>query len=109
MVAPDQTLLQLAEINRATGLAHESLLADVFLIERIPAWHSNHLERLTSQPKRVMLDSGFVGAAVGADRSAVLAEKLGDRLVAAAVLHTGPRRFPLGEGVDAIPISEIWT
>ena len=38
-----------------------------------------------------------------------LKDKLGDRLVAAAVLHTGPRRFELGDGVDAIPISEIWT
>lgn len=183
-VVPDQTVFQLADVNRVTGLAYESLLADLFLIERIPAWHSNRLERLTSQPKRVMLDAGFVGAAVGADRNAVLAdghllgrvletfviselraelsvaqgsprmfhlrdeggrhevdvivefddgriaafeikatsapkrsdakhlfwlkEKLGDRLVVAAVLHTGPRRFELGEGVDAIPISEIW-
>lgn len=184
-VAPDQTVFQLADVNRATGLAYESLLADLFLIERIPAWHSNRLERLTSQPKRVMLDAGFVGAAVGVDRNAVLTdghllgrvletfviselraelavaqgsprmfhlrddggrhevdvivefddghvvaleikatsaptrtdakhlfwlkEKLGDRLVAAALLHTGPMRFGLGDGVDAIPISEIWS
>lgn len=183
-VAPDQTVFQLAGVNRVTGLAYESLLADLFLIERIPAWHSNRLERLTSQPKRVMLDAGFVGAAVGVDRNAVLAdghllgriletfviselraelsvaqgsprlfhlrddggrhevdviiefddgrvvaleikatsaptradakhllwlkEKLGDRLTTAAVLHTGPRRFPLDETVDAVPISEIW-
>jgi len=37
-----------------------------------------------------------------------LKTKLGDRLVAAAVLHTGPRRFALDETEDAIPISEIW-
>ena len=184
-VAPDQTVFQLADVNRVTGLAYESLLADLFIIERIPAWHSNRLERLTSQPKRVMLDAGFVGAAVGVDRNAVLAdgyllgrvletfviaelraelsvaqgsprlfhlrdeggrhevdvivefddgrvaaleikatsaptradakhlywlkEKLGDRLIAAALLHTGPMRFELGDGVDAIPISEIWS
>jgi uncharacterized protein len=37
-----------------------------------------------------------------------LRERLGDRLVASAVLHTGPNRFSLGGGVDAIPIREIW-
>ena len=184
-VATDQTLFQLADVNRRTGLAYEGLLSDLFLVESVPAWHSNRLERLTSQPKRVMLDAGFIGAALGVDRNAVLAdgnllgriletfviaelraelaiaqgsprlfhlrddggrhevdvivefddgrvaaleikatsapkradakhlfwlkEKLGDRLVAAAVLHTGPMRFPLGDGVDAIPISEIWS
>ena len=183
-VVPDQTVFQLADVNRVTGLAYERLLTDIFLIERIPAWHSNRLERLTSQPKRVMLDAGFVGAAGGVDRNAVLAdghllgriletfviselraelaaaqgsprmfhlrdeggrhevdvvvefddgrvvalevkatsapkradakhlfwlrERLGDRLIAAAVLHTGPARFDLGDGVDAIPISETW-
>lgn len=184
-VAPEQTLFQLANVNRRTGLAYESLLSDLFLIERIPAWHSNRLERLTSQPKRVMLDVGLLCAATGVDRQALLAdghllgrvletfviselrgelsvaqgsprlfhlrndggrhevdvivefddgrvvaleikatsaptradarhlywlrEQLGDRLIASAVLHTGPKRFPLGDGVEAIPISEIWS
>jgi uncharacterized protein len=37
-----------------------------------------------------------------------LRKRLGDELVAAAVLHTGPMRYSLGDGIEAIPISEIW-
>ena len=38
-----------------------------------------------------------------------LRDQLGSRLVAAAVLHTGPRRFRLTEGIEAIPISALWS
>lgn len=37
-----------------------------------------------------------------------LREALGDRFVAGAVLHTGPRSFGLTEHVAALPISSIW-
>jgi predicted AAA+ superfamily ATPase len=183
-VNPDQTVNELAGVRRSTGAAYERLLADLFLIERLPAWHTNRLERLTSLPKRVFIDSGLMAAALGVDRTAVLRdgnllgrlletfvigelraelavaegsprlyhlreeggrhevdviveyaggevaaleikataaptaadakhlywlrERLGDRVVAAALLHTGPARFSLGNGVDAIPIREIW-
>lgn len=37
-----------------------------------------------------------------------LREQLGDRFAAGAVLHTGPRAFPLAERVYAVPIAAIW-
>lgn len=94
---PDQTVFQLADVNRVTGLAYESLLADDVIVEfddgRVVALEI----KATSAPKRA-----------DAKHLYWLKEKLGDRLVVAAVLHTGPMRFELGDGVDAIPISEIW-
>lgn len=38
-----------------------------------------------------------------------LAEKLGSAFRAGAVLHTGPRPFPLGERIVALPICSMWT
>lgn len=37
-----------------------------------------------------------------------LRDQLGDRFVAGAVLHTGPRPFQLGERIYALPIASIW-
>lgn len=38
-----------------------------------------------------------------------LRDRLGERWVAGAVLHTGPRRFRLAERIDAVPISALWS
>jgi uncharacterized protein len=37
-----------------------------------------------------------------------LRDELGDRFVAGVVLHTGPRVFPLADGITAAPISVLW-
>ncbi|MGA9284403.1 MAG: DUF4143 domain-containing protein [Solirubrobacteraceae bacterium] len=37
-----------------------------------------------------------------------LRERLGDRFLAGAVLHTGPRPFPLSERIFALPIASLW-
>lgn len=37
-----------------------------------------------------------------------LRDQLGDRFLAGAVLHTGPRVFRLGERVFAVPIAALW-
>ena len=35
-------------------------------------------------------------------------DRLGDRFVAGAVLHTGPRQYSLGPRLVALPIASIW-
>jgi predicted AAA+ superfamily ATPase len=37
-----------------------------------------------------------------------LKERLGDQVVAAVLLHTGPQAFTLANGIRALPISCIW-
>lgn len=36
-------------------------------------------------------------------------DELGDRFLGGAVLHTGPRAFPLGSGITAAPIATLWS
>ena len=38
-----------------------------------------------------------------------LRDKLGDRFKAGVVLHTGPARIPLGDRIEALPISTLWS
>src|SRR5690606_3616005 len=38
-----------------------------------------------------------------------LEERVGDRLAAAVVIHTGPRLFQLSERVLAVPVASLWT
>jgi predicted AAA+ superfamily ATPase len=38
-----------------------------------------------------------------------LRDELGETFVRGVVLHTGPRTFSLGERIDAVPISALWT
>ncbi|MYB25645.1 MAG: ATP-binding protein [Acidimicrobiia bacterium] len=51
---------------------------------------------------------GAVGAA-DARHLVWLRDQLGDQVLAAAVFHTGPARYRLADGVDAIPICALWT
>ncbi|MGH3563169.1 MAG: DUF4143 domain-containing protein [Mycobacterium sp.] len=37
-----------------------------------------------------------------------LRDELGDRFIGGAVLHCGPRRYPLGERIVAAPICSLW-
>lgn len=37
-----------------------------------------------------------------------LRDRLGDAFVCGVVFHTGPRRFALGERIEALPIATIW-
>ena len=179
-----KTLYDAAGINRGTAHAYDSLLANLFVLDTVPAWTSNRLSRLIKTPKRYLVDPGLVGAALGLDTPAVLRDgdllgrvidtfvvsqlrpelevaahptrlyhlrdkegrhevdlvaeispgrilaieikstaapgradarhlewlrdKLGDRFVAGAVLHTGPGLFRLSERVMALPIAAIW-
>ncbi len=52
------------------------------------------------------------GASVGPGDARHLAwfrDLLGERFVAGVVLHTGPRAFHVGEKIQALPISTIWS
>jgi uncharacterized protein len=183
-VVEHKTLFDAAGISRMTALAYDTLLEMLFVTERIPAWHSNRLNRLTRSPKRYLIDTALMGPLLGVDPRAVirngdllgrvietfvvsqlrtelessqkpptlfhlrldtgrrevdilaeqpngqivaieikasaapkpsdaqhlawLKEKLGKKVLAAIVLHTGPRAYSLGEGIVAMPISTLW-
>ncbi len=178
------TLNEHVGIRAETGNAYSSLLESLFVCDTFPAWYSTRLQRLSSAPKRFVVDSGLLAATLHLDAGALLSDGdvrgrfmetfvaaqlraevpfsqhrptlfhlrqqggrhevdiiveyadgsvaaieikagstptahdarhllwlrdiLGDQLVAALVLHTGPHRFRVADHVDAVPISELW-
>jgi predicted AAA+ superfamily ATPase len=183
-LAEHKTLYDAAGIDRKTAAAYEHLLMNLFVLDVVPAWTTNRLARLVRAPKRYLIDSSLVGAALNLDRLAVirdgdllgrmidtfalaqlrpeleialapaslhhlrdeggrhevdlvvevtagdvvaieikttsapsrddarhlmwLRDQLGERFLAGAVLHTGPRPFRLDDRVLALPICCLW-
>ncbi len=180
-----KTLYDAAAINRRTGVAYDQLLANLFVLDMVPAWAGNRLTRLVRTFKRYLIDPSLVGGALGLDVPAVmrdgdllgrlldtfvaaqlrpelelethrpelhhlrekdgrreidlvievangnvialevkataapsggdarhlawLRDTLGERFLAGAVLHTGPRPFRLTDRVLALPICTLWS
>jgi hypothetical protein len=71
-VVEDKTLLEAAGINRKTAQAYERLLANLLVIESIPAWTSNRLKRLVLTPKRHLVDPALAGGMLRLDADHVL-------------------------------------
>lgn len=61
------------QLSRPTIQAYLILLERVFLLERLPPWHSNRLSRLIKTPKLHLGDTGVACALLGLD-----AESLGE-------------------------------
>jgi predicted AAA+ superfamily ATPase len=67
-----KTLYDAAQINKGTAHAYDSLLANLFILDSLPAWATNRLRRLTKTPKRYLVDAALAGAALGLEAPAVL-------------------------------------
>lgn len=66
------TLYEAAEINRLTAVGYDRLLSSLLIVESLPAWSTNRLSRLTSRPKRHVVDPALVGTLLGVDTAGVL-------------------------------------
>ncbi len=53
------------QVSRPTIREYVTLLAGVFLLEELPAWHNNRLKRLVKTPKLHLSDSGLACALLG--------------------------------------------
>jgi uncharacterized protein len=71
-IVHEQTLFEAAGINRKTAQAYERLLANLVVVEALPAWTSNRLKRLVLMPKRHVVDPAVAGAVLGFDSDLVL-------------------------------------
>ncbi len=72
------------ELTRQTVHAYVTLLERVFLLERLPPWHTNRLSRLVKRPKLHMGDTGVACALLGIDAAGL--ER--DRPLLGALLET---------------------
>ncbi len=59
------TLTDAAGVDRRTGQSYDDILARLYLLDLLPAWHSNRLSRMTSQPKRHLVDTALAASAAG--------------------------------------------
>ena len=61
-----------ARISQATALRYISLLEEVFLIKRIPAWSRNLSNRATGTAKLAFVDSGIAANLLGTDARSLI-------------------------------------
>lgn len=59
------------ELTRQTIHDYVTLLERVFLLERLPAWHTNRLSRVVKRPKLHMGDTGVACSLLGIDAAAL--------------------------------------
>ena len=72
------------EVAANTVRAHIDLLETLFLVYRLPAWHTNRIKRLAKAPKLHVVDSGLLAHLLEANAERVLS----DSLVAGALAET---------------------
>lgn len=78
LAARPSALMNMAEISRASGIAHStlkrylSLLEATFLLQPLPAWSANLGKRLVKSPKIHLLDAGLAAHLSGLTDAAVL-------------------------------------
>ena len=62
-------------VSRPTITDYMTLLQRVFLVDELPAWHSNRLKRLVKSPKLHLGDTGLASALLGVDAEALDADR----------------------------------
>ena len=73
-----QAVARDAAVDVRTADAHVSLLEDLSVVVRIPAWHTQRVKRLTRSPKVHAIDPGLAAHLLGTDARAL---SLSERLV----------------------------
>ncbi len=71
-VVVHKTLFDAAGIDRMTGVRFDTLLEQVFVLDQVPAYSSNRLNRLVRLPKRYLIDPALMRPLLGVDERAVL-------------------------------------
>jgi len=60
-----------AGVNVRTADAHISMLEDLSVVMRVPAWHAHHVKRLTRSPKVHLVDPGMAASLLNLDARAL--------------------------------------
>ncbi len=63
------------ELSRTSIESYVTLLERLFLLERVPPWHTNHLTRLVKSPKLHLTDTGLAAAMLGANTGTLTASR----------------------------------
>ncbi len=60
------------KITRPTAQQYDALLHDLMLVEQLPAWSSNRINRLTRKAKRHVIEPAFLASRTGLDVAGAL-------------------------------------
>lgn len=71
-VVEDKAIYDSAGIDRKTAVAYERLLANLLVVDALPAWTTNRLKRLVLSPKRHIVDAALAASILGLDVNAIL-------------------------------------
>ena len=71
---PDETVWRAADINRETLHSYRDMLARTHVVTPLPAWETNRLKRITSYPKRQLVDTALALALAGIDVPELMAD-----------------------------------
>ncbi len=71
----DVTVFTAAGVTPTTARRYDALLENLGLIDRVPAWTTNRLSRLSSRHKIYLTDTGLAAAALGVEADDVLADE----------------------------------
>lgn len=63
------------ENSRPTIRSYVTLLERLFILDRLPPWHSNRLSRIVKTPKLHLSDTGLACALLGVDAAALMADR----------------------------------
>ena len=63
------------ELSRPSIGEYTALLEKLFLLERLPAWHSNQVKRLVKRPKLHLTDTGLATSLLGIDAMALIRDR----------------------------------
>lgn len=81
-IVQHKLLYDAAQVTRVTGALYDSSLEATFITERVPAWAGGHLRRLTSTPKRYLVEPALLRPLLGVgDRSVLRDADLLGRLI----------------------------
>ena len=64
-IVNDSTLYESARIDKATARAYDTLLQNLLIVGKVPAWTGNRLKRLVLAPKRYIIDAGLFTGILG--------------------------------------------
>lgn len=63
------------QLSRPTIGDYVTLLERIFLLDRLPPWHSNRLSRLVKSPKLHLCDTGLAAGLLGVDATALVKDR----------------------------------
>lgn len=85
------------QLSRPTSRVYLNVLERLFLVDELPAWHTNKLARLVKAPKLHLSDTGVAAALAGHDAASLAADRSAFGPLLETFVHNELRRLASAE------------